>query len=290
MTEQPELLYVVEDRVATITFHRPHRHNALTRSMFRGYYDLLARAEADEEVRVVVVTGAGKAFSVGADFGVLQALSDADPADLPDDPHSGLGYPVEFPVTLAKPVIAAVNGAAAGLGLVHALYADLRFAAADAKLTTAFSRRGLIAEYGMSWLLPRLVGVANALDLLLSARTLTAEEAFGLGLVQKVVPPGEACQAALAYAKEMAAQCSPRSLAVIKAQVYGDLERGLGPSASDAVRLMVDALRDDDVVEGVASFLEKRDPAFPPYRGDPSKGARAAGKQDKPARGFVARP
>jgi enoyl-CoA hydratase/carnithine racemase len=263
--EQPELLYSVADRVATITFNRPHRHNALTRSMFQGYYDLLVRAEADPDVRVIVVTGAGKAFSVGADFGVLQALSTMDASELPDDPHEGLGHPVELPVTLAKPIIAAVNGAAAGLGLVHALYADLRFVAEDAKLTTAFSRRGLIAEYGMSWLLPRLVGVANALDLLLSARTITAEEGQRLGLVQRVVPSGEAYDVALAYAKDMAAHCSPRSLAIIKRQVYGDYERGLGESAKDAVALMVESLRAPDVVEGVASFLEKRAPNFSPH-------------------------
>ena len=166
-------------------------------------------------------------------------------------------------MTVRKPLIAAINGAAAGLGLVEALYCDLRFCAPGAKLTTAFVRRGLIAEYGISWLLPRLVGPSRALDLLLSGRVVLGEEAFSMGLVDRLVDPDALVDAAVAYAQELAAHCSPASMAIIKRQLRRDLDAGLDAALSDAERLMRESFERPDVVEGVASYVEQRPPAFP---------------------------
>jgi enoyl-CoA hydratase/carnithine racemase len=154
----------------------------------------------------------------------------------------------------------------AGIGLVQALMCDIRFAAAGAKITTAFARRGLVAEHGMSWILPRLVGPARALDLLFSARVVLAEEAAELGLMNHV--SDDPLGAAVAYARDLAVNCSPASMAAMKRQVYGDLERGLQLSLEDANRLMVESLQAPDFVEGVASFVEKREPSFAPLRAE----------------------
>src|SRR5436190_1806261 len=160
--------------------------------------------------------------------------------------------------------ILTLNGPCAGIGLVQALMCDIRFAAEGAKLTTAFSRRGLVAEHGISWILPRLVGPARALDLLLSGRVVLAEEAAALGVVNRVLAPDELLDHSLAYAKDLAANCSPASMAAMKRQVYADLERGLEPALSEANRLMADSLVAPDFKEGVASFVERREPRFAP--------------------------
>jgi enoyl-CoA hydratase/carnithine racemase len=165
---------------------------------------------------------------------------------------------------IPKPIIGAVNGACAGYGLVIALMCDIRFAAAGAKFTSAFVRRGLIAEYGISWLLPRLTGVARALDILLSGRVLLAEEAGEMGLVNRVVAPESVVADAQAYARELAENCSPASMAVIKRQVYGHLDAELGVALEDALRLMERSLTTDDFREGVASYVEQRRPRFGP--------------------------
>ena len=141
---------------------------------------------------------------------------------------------------------------------------DLRFAAAGAKFTSAFPRRGLIAEYGIAWMLPRLVGQARALDILLSGRVFLAEEAAEMGLVNRVVSPDALLAETVAYAKDMAANCSPRSLAVIKSQVYRDLGGDLETAVADSLGLMADSLQTADFREGVASYLEQRVPRFEP--------------------------
>jgi enoyl-CoA hydratase/carnithine racemase len=174
-------------------------------------------------------------------------------------------YPSQM-LEVPKPVIAAVNGPAAGLGFVVALMADLRFAAAGAKLTTSFVRRGLIAEYASSWMLPRLVGPARALDLLLSGRVVLAEEALQLGLVNRVAAADSLLEETRAYARDLAANCSPRSLAVIKAQVYRDLHSGLAEALERSLREMESSLETDDFKEGVASYVEQRPPRFPELR------------------------
>jgi enoyl-CoA hydratase/carnithine racemase len=166
-----------------------------------------------------------------------------------------------FPA-IGKPIIGAINGAAAGLGFVIALYCDIRFASEQAKFSTAFARRGLIAEYGMSWLLPRLVGTANALDLLFSARLIDGTEAARMGLVNRVIPHEQFAAEVGAYARELANACSPRSLRVMKRQVYEAQFQTLGEAIDLATTEMIESLQCQDFKEGVAHFLEKRAPAF----------------------------
>lgn len=169
-----------------------------------------------------------------------------------------------FPLTLRKPLIAAINGPVAGLGLVEALYCDIRLSTPDAKFTTAFARRGLIAEYGIAWLLPRLVGPSRAMDLLLSGRVLRGTEAHEMGLVNRIVAPGQLLDTAVEYATDLAACCSPESMSVMKRQVFQALDTDFTTAAATADALMLDAFRHPDAAEGVTSYLEGRAPAFRP--------------------------
>lgn len=257
-SEAPLVLYEVLDSVATVTLNRPDRLNAWTPPLGLAYHDALERAGNDPEVRVIVVTGAGRGFCAGADFGDLGEISPGRHPEIIDSrPHT-------FPRTIPKPIVAAVNGPAAGMGLMLAVMCDIRIAATGSKLTTAFARRGLIAEHGLSWLLGRLIGPAAALDLLLSARVVLAEEALQLGLVNRVVPAGNAVAAAREYAREMAIHCSPTSMAVIKRQVIDDLDLDLDSAYAAADVEMYRSLDRTDLSEGVASFMGRRKPAFPP--------------------------
>jgi enoyl-CoA hydratase/carnithine racemase len=251
----------IEDGVALLTLNRPERLNAWTAEMELAYFALLEQCAEDERVRAIVVTGAGRGFCAGADMQQLQALGNgtADAAAAGTRERR----PQSFPLSIPKPIIAAVNGAVAGIGLVQALMCDLRFAAEGAKLTTAFARRGLIAEHGISWMLPRLVGPARALDLLMSGRVVLAEEALELGLVNRVLAPDRLLEATVDYARELAANCSPASMATIKRQVYADLERTLPDALAEADRLMFASFAAPDFGEGVTSFVERREPRFP---------------------------
>ena len=251
------VLYEARDGVATLTLNRPDRLNAWTTELEARYFGLLERCDGDPEVRVIIVTGAGKGFCAGADMDMLRGIgSGSSPA------HSR--KPQTYPLTIRKPLLAAINGACAGLGLVHALMCDLRFAAAGAKLTTAFVRRGLIAEHGISWVLPRVVGPSRALDLLLSGRVVLAEEALGMGLVDRVVAPQELRDTVTAYARDLAANCSPTSMAAIKHQVYRHYETDLAAALRESNELMLASLKRADFKEGVASFVERRPPQFAP--------------------------
>jgi enoyl-CoA hydratase/carnithine racemase len=249
----------VDDGVAVLTLNRPERLNAWTAELGRTYFDLLEDCAGRDDVRAIVVTGAGRGFCAGADMDDLQAIGDGglDDRNAAADPR-----PQTFALTIPKPIVAAINGPCAGLGLVHALMCDIRFAAVDAKLTTAFSRRGLVAEHGISWILPRLVGPARALDLLLSARVVLGEEAERLGLVNRALPREQVLDAAVAYARDLAASCAPSSMAAMKRQVYADLDRGLPEALANANELMLESLQAPDFVEGVSSFVEKREPRF----------------------------
>jgi enoyl-CoA hydratase/carnithine racemase len=258
MTETDVVRYEVGDRVAVVTLNRPDKLNAWTPDMSAGYLQALDAAGADPEVRAIVVTGAGRGFCAGADMSLLQGLSeggsrvggrDRDPQDM--EP------------AVPKPVIAAINGACAGLGFVRAMFCDLRFAAAGAKFTTAFARRGLVAEYGLSWLLPRQIGLSKSLDILLSGRTFLAEEALALGLVDRVVD-GDVLAAAVDYARELATWSSPASMRDMKAQVWADSVGSLAESWQRTAHLMLASFERADLREGVMSYLEKREPQFPP--------------------------
>jgi enoyl-CoA hydratase/carnithine racemase len=247
--------------VLVLTLNRPERLNAWTDALEERYFALLDAAENDPDVRAIVVTGAGRGFCAGADMEDLERGADAASAAeaaLRNRPRARC-----FPMTVRKPMIAAINGAAAGLGLVEALYCDVRFATPEAKLTTAFARRGLVAEYGISWLLARVVGYSAALDLLMSGRVVVGEEALRLRLVDRLSDASQLVDDAVAYAGELATQSSPWSMATIKSQVQADLERTFAEAAAAADDLMLESFRRPDVAEGVRSYLKHRPPAFP---------------------------
>ena len=265
------VLYEVRDTgVAVLTLNRPERMNGWGGGLATAFYERLDDAEADPAVRAIVVTGKGRAFCAGADMGSLNTISTAtvDGAGGTDvGKLVGARHP-HFVMTMRKPVVAAINGACAGMGLTMALVCDVRFAAAGAKFTTSFARRGLIAEYGISWILPRVVGWGTALDLLLSGRVFLADEAAELGLVKEVVPPDELLPRAIGYAEDIAANCAPSSLAVIKQQVYADTMRDVFEASDRAEKLMHESMQRPDFIEGITSFFEKRPANFPPLKED----------------------
>jgi len=265
--------YDVREGIATITLNRPERLNAWTGRMHTEYRWCLAQAEADPAVRVIVVTGAGRGFCAGADARALEgqaAKGGYDPGTPEDIPTPGFGVRPEFDADfayhfgLSKPVIAAINGPAAGVGLVLACFCDLRFAAAGAKLTAAHGRLGLPAEYGLSWLLPRLIGASRAMELLLSSRVFLAEEAEAMGLVHRVVPGDQLLDEVYAYAGGLVRHVAPSSLAATKRQLYTDLHRDVGSAVRESRALLDEAMRGPDFREGVAALLAKREPQFWP--------------------------
>jgi enoyl-CoA hydratase/carnithine racemase len=271
-----EILYEVSEGIATVTLFRPDKLNAWTARMGREVRQAMEAGDNDDEVRVIVLGGAGKGFCAGADMSLLAGVADGGGVAAGEAQalrhqaaaHLSERVPPDFQGTysyfpsLSKPVIAAINGHAVGLGLVIALYCDLRFASTEAKLSTAFARRGLIAEFGTAWMLPRLIGLSNALDLLLSARTIGAAEALRMGLVNRVFPVDTFVEDVRAYARELATQVSPRSMAAIKQQVYRAMFQTLAEATVSAEQAMLDSLRSEDFKEGLAHFQEKRAPSF----------------------------
>jgi enoyl-CoA hydratase/carnithine racemase len=264
------ILYDVRDRVATVTLNRPEKLNAWTAVMGREVRAATTEAGRDDRVRVIVLTGAGRGFCAGADMDLLAGIQSggaAAAADVarpaaPAAERAEFGGRYAYFPTIAKPIVAALNGATAGLGLVVALYCDVRFAADSAVFTTAFARRGLVAEHGISWMLPRLVGLPNALDLLLSARKIEAAEALRMGLVNRVVPAAELARAVGAYAAELAELVSPRSMAVMKRQLWDAQFQTLAEATAVADEEMARSFGTADFKEGVAHFVEKRAPRF----------------------------
>lgn len=263
MIAAQEMRFDVLDRVATITLDRPDRMNAWTPTMESELRRLLAIASEDDEVRAIVITGAGKGFCAGADMGKLSASAAGAAAApvAPQDSDDDLAQRYSYLLAIPKPIVAGINGAVAGVGLCLALYCDLRFMAAGAKLTTSFARRGLVAEHGSAWMLTRLIGPMNAADLLLSGRTVTAEEAEKLGLV-RLLPAEDFQSAVQKKAAEFANLCSPRSMRIIKQQLALAPRQTLAEATQLANREVALCRGTEDFKEGVAHFVEKRAPRF----------------------------
>ena len=268
-----DIIYQVDDPVAVIKFNRPAALNAFTSRMLAEIRHALAAAETDEKVVGIILTGEGRGFCPGMDMNALDAISDGevgktdDLAELkaqPGDLELGDNFQVTYSylMSIRKPVIAAINGACAGLGLAIASMTDLRIVERSAKFSTAFSQRGLIAEHGISWTLPRLIGSGNALDLLWSARKFTGEEAKDIGLAEKLVEDGESLETAIDYVRNLASFSAPKSLQVMKAQIYRHMNMQLGDAMRETNDWMAASLQRDDFREGVRSFIEKRPPNF----------------------------
>jgi enoyl-CoA hydratase/carnithine racemase len=270
-----EAIYEVANRVATITLNRPDKLNAWTATMEKEVRASLDEAERDSNVGIIVLTGAGRGFCAGADMSLLSSVAAQGLPGGDREAVSQLGKSLQredglpdfqkkysYLLGIEKPILAAINGPAVGLGLVIALYCDLRLASDGARFSTTFAQRGLIAEYGMAWMLPRIVGLPNALDLLFSARQISAAEALRMGLVNQVFAQENFLAKVNEYAVDLASRVSPRSLRVIKRQVYGAMFQTLAESFDLAVEEMVASLRSEDFKEGVAHFLEKRAPVF----------------------------
>ncbi|MBV8747888.1 MAG: enoyl-CoA hydratase [Xanthobacteraceae bacterium] len=261
------VLYEVSDQIATVTLNRPETLNAITDQLTSELYDVMQTAASDRKVRAIILTGAGRAFCAGGD---ITGFGNQTPQDLitklprqfdmnrrPDFQTRHTYFPA-----IAKPIIGMINGAAAGLGLLYALFCDIRFASEHAVLTTAFARRGLGAEYGMAWILTELVGHANALDLLISGRKVKGDEALRLGLVNQIHPQAELASATYAYAKEIVTWCAPSSMRMMKRAVYDVPFQSLHEAVMLANQDMLVSNVSADFKEGTASFREKRPPKF----------------------------
>ncbi|MBV9659967.1 MAG: enoyl-CoA hydratase/isomerase family protein [Acidimicrobiales bacterium] len=266
------IIYDVRDPVATITLNRPESLNAWTMRMAAEVRHAVAAAEADRRVVGIVITGAGRGFCAGADLNLLAGIRDGS-ANLRSDVEgletaTAEPLPPDFDgectylLATKKPVVAAINGAVAGIAVPLILCCDIRFMAEDAPLLTAFSQRGLVAEWGVAWLLPRLVGTGRALDLLFSSRRVSGTECAAMGLVNAALPAEDVLPHAIRYVEELAEKCAPASLAIMKRQVYEQLSASLGPSEKEAHKLMRESFAGAAFKEGLAAFLEKRSPRF----------------------------
>jgi enoyl-CoA hydratase/carnithine racemase len=265
-TLEEDLRFAVDDGVAVITINRPATLNAFTRPMIDRLRTLTDSAQRNPEVFGVVITGTGKAFCSGLDVTLLAKAAESQGAEArrPDGELPGLFVHL---LNVSKPVIAAVNGVAAVGGFVLAMMCDLRFAADSASLTMAMSNRGLIAEHGTSWLLPRQIGISRALDLMWSSRRIGAAEALSMGLVDRVLSAGNELDAAKDYLRDLRARVSPRAVAEMKAQVYAHLDCNFGVAVEDSMRRMMEALKHPDIREGARAFIERRPPRFAPWTG-----------------------
>ena len=269
--DQSNVIFEVEDSAALIRLNRPEKLNAFTFRMIDEIRSAVDRAAADERVIGLIITGSGRSFSAGLDTADLaRSASGAVPRQEPggSGPEDELPALFSYLLRVPKPVIAAVNGVAAGGGFVLAMMCDLRFAAEGATFTTAFSRRGLIAEHGTSWLLPRIAGPSRALDLLWSSRRIDSAEAMRMGFVDRILPADRLLDEARAYIRDLAANVSPRSIAVMKSQIYRHLGMAIEPAIRETDVNMNEALAHPDATEGVASFVEKRPPRFQRLKGN----------------------
>ena len=264
--------YEVDQGIATIWLNRPHRMNAWTGRLHTEYRYLLNEANVDPEVRVIVVSGRGRGFCVGGDSQALEGHSERggyDSGVREELAEPGYGVSREFDAAfayhfgLSKPCIAAINGPAAGVGLALACFADIRFAVPGIKFTTAHGKLNLPAEYGLSWMLPRIMGLGRANDLLLTSRVFLSDEALDLGFVNALYSPDELIEKTYAYARDMMQHVSPNSLRQTRWQVYRDLHRDVATSVEDSETLLNEMMSEADYKEGVKALVEKRPPDWP---------------------------
>jgi len=265
--ERHETKFEIADAVATIKLNRPDKLNAWTEVMESEVEAAMLEADKDDGVRAIVLTGEGRGFCAGADMSLLKDIVEQGSRGRIAQAHSNqprgdFAQKYTYFPALSKPVIAAINGPAVGLGLILSLYCDLRFASDSARFSTAFARRGLIAEYGIAWMLPRIVGLPNALDLLFSARTIDAADALRMGLVSQVFPQAEFLERVRERVKELVTLSSPRSLRIMKQQIYLGLTQTLAEASQLAQGELIRSLDCEDFKEGVAHFREKRAPVF----------------------------
>ena len=258
--------------VAIIWLNRPHRMNAWTGRLHTEYRHLLNQANSDRAVRAIIVTGRGKGFCVGGDSQALSGHVDRggyDPGISADIAMPGYGTDEHFDASFAyhfgldKPVIAAMNGPAAGVGLALACFADLRFAVPAVKFTTAHGKLNLPAEYGLSWMLPKIVGLGRANDLLLTSRVFTSDEALSLGFVNQIFEPAELLDRTVEYAHQLISSVSPNSLRQTRWQIYRDLHRDVASAVIESERLIEDMAKEEDFKEGIAALVQKRPPDWP---------------------------
>ena len=283
-----EILYTASEGIAVITLNRPDKLNAWTRLMAGEVWDAMKRAANDDTIKVIVLTGAGRGFCPGADMSELKGVTDEAVASLDKrksyeqrvsvmmgqkttaelDPENKNNVREDFRKrysyisAIPKPVIAAVNGPVAGIGLILTLHCDMRFVSDTASFSTAFSKRGLIAEHGIAWMLPRIVGHANAFDLLYSSRLIGADEALNMGLANRVIPADALINEVRAYALDLASTVSPRSMRVMKRQLYDAQFQTFAEASEASDKELILSLQSEDFKEGVAHFLEKRPPSF----------------------------
>jgi len=254
----PPVLSEIADGIMTITLNRPERRNAWNSDVAGHYFAALEQAATSPEVRVIILTGAGSAFCSGGDAEKLENVADTG------DVRPTSNRPYWFPLQIGKPVIGAINGAAVGIGMQVALFTDIRIASNEARFSTIFARLGLVAEMGLSWMLPRLVGAARAADLLFTGRMVGADEALGMGMVNQVVPAERLIEEARAYAAKLVETSAPWSMRTMKAQLYADLDCTMLAAYERSVSLADESVVRDDFKEGLKSLIEKRKPAFGP--------------------------
>jgi enoyl-CoA hydratase/carnithine racemase len=251
--EEAPVLSEIDQGVGLITLNRPDKLNAWTPAMRMDYFDTLDRFAEDPSVRAIVVRGAGRGFCAGADLSLIRA-----PDAQMDAARAAESRQYWHPLSIGKPIVAAIHGPCLGIGLQQAMFCDIRFAAKDAKIGAPYVRRGIVGEMGITWMLSRLCGVGAANDIMLSGRTLSGEEAAKIGLVNEATEPGEVFERAMAYARDLAANCSPLAMRTVKMQLYQDLMDDFTPSFARSERLLDEVLRGEDVKEGVAAVREKR--------------------------------
>jgi enoyl-CoA hydratase/carnithine racemase len=263
--EPAPVLSEVREGVGIVTLNRPKRLNAWTPAMGSLYFDTLDKMARDPAVKSIMVTGEGRAFCAGIDLGGLANLAKAGGGGSSGEPDR---RPYWFPMSVGKPIVAAIRGACFGVAVQQILCCDIRFAADDAKICAPYSKRGLIGEVGMTWNLTRVVGAGAAMDMMLSGRTIEADEALRIGLVNRVIPGDKLFDETFAYCRALATECAAWSMRAMKEQIYRDLMVNMHVAYTRSEGLMTQALQGKAVIEGVTAFREKRAPQFPPLSAD----------------------